>query len=131
VSLVYLDASAFVKLLVQEPESHSLRTFLARAPKERASSALLRTEAVRAVRHLGPKAVAGARSALRRIDLVSLDDRVLDQASILEPKILRTLDAIHLATALALGDDLRTLVTYDERMIEGASLLGLPSDSPR
>ena len=68
---------------------------------------------------------------LRRIDLVAIDDRILDSAGILEPRVLRTLDAIHLATALALGDDLDAVVTYDERMAEAAKLVGLATAMPR
>ena len=95
------------------------------------SSSLLRAEALRAVRHLGPDALAIAREGLRRVDLIAIDDRILDAAGMLEPRLLRTLDAIHLATALTLGDDLDTIVTYDDRMIEGAALLGLAAVAPR
>jgi predicted nucleic acid-binding protein len=91
----------------------------------------LRAEALRAVRHLGPDALAIAREGLRRVDLIAIEDRILDAAGILEPRILRTLDAIHLATALTLGDDLETIVTYDDRMIAGAALLGLAAVAPR
>lgn len=128
---VYLDASAFVKIVVAEPQSRALRRFLRTSPERRVSSALLRTEAVRSVRHLGATALARVRDGLKRIDLVALDDRTLDAAGTLEPGIMRTLDAIHLATALALGDDLGVIVTYDERMLEGARLLGLPAAVPR
>jgi len=68
---------------------------------------------------------------LRRVDLVAIDDRILDASGILEPRVLRALDAIHLATAMALGDDLESIVTYDDRMIDGARLLGLASVAPR
>ena len=67
---------------------------------------------------------------LRRVDLIGIDDRILDAAGILEPRILRTLDAIHLATALTLGDDLDAIVTYDDRMTEAARLLGLSTVRP-
>jgi len=130
-SALYLDSSAFVKVLVEEAESATLRAFLASSGARRVSSALLRTETMQAVRHLGPDALAIAREGLRRIDLVAIDDRILDQAGILEPRVLRTLDAIHLATALALGDDLEAVVTYDERMIEAARLMGLTTAIPR
>ncbi|MFO1539714.1 MAG: type II toxin-antitoxin system VapC family toxin [Chloroflexota bacterium] len=128
--VLYLDSSAFVKVVVAEAESAALRTYLAAAGSRFASSALLRTEAVRAVRHLGPDALTTVRDALRRVDLVSVDDRVLDAAGILEPKILRTLDAIHVATALALGDDLEAIITYDDRMLTAARALGLPAVAP-
>jgi predicted nucleic acid-binding protein len=130
-SALYLDSSAFVKVVVEEPESAALRAYLAADEARRVSSALLRTEALRAVRHLGPEVLANVREGLRRVDLVAIDDRILDAAGILEPGVLRTLDAIHLATALAVGDDLEAIVTYDERMVAAARSLGLPTAAPR
>jgi predicted nucleic acid-binding protein len=127
---VYLDSSAFVKLVVSERESRALRSFLTRRRTRHASSAILRAEALRAVRHGGPEVLAHTRSALRRVELVAVTDGILDVAGTLEPRVLRTLDAIHLATALALGDDLDLVVTYDTRMAEGARLLGLQAVSP-
>ena len=130
-SALYLDSSAFVKLVVEEEESTAVRTFLSGHSARRVSSALLRTEALRAVRHLGPDALATVREGLRRVDLIGIDDRTLDAAGTLEPQVLRTLDAIHLATAMAVGDDLEAIVTYDERMVEAARLVGLSTVSPR
>jgi predicted nucleic acid-binding protein len=130
VSARYLDSSAFVKLAVAETETPALRAYLADRAARNVSSALLRTEALRAVRHLGPEAVATVRDGLRRVDLVGIDDRILDAAGILEPRVLRTLDAIHLATALAVGDDLDVIVSYDDRMLEAARLVGLATASP-
>ena len=130
-SALYLDSSAFVKVVVEEAGSAALRTFLAAHDARRVSSALLRTEALRAVRHLGPDALSAAREGLRRVDLIGIDGRILDAAGILEPRVLRTLDAIHLATALAIGDDLDAIVTYDERMVAAARLMGLTTTVPR
>ena len=129
-SALYLDSSAFVKLAVEEAESRAMRAFLAEHEARRVSSALLRVESLRAVRFLGPEALAMTREALRRVDLIGIDDRILDAAGILEPQVLRTLDAIHLATALAVGDDLEAIVTYDERMAEAARLVGLSTATP-
>jgi len=130
-SAFYLDSSAFIKLVIEETESAAVRSFLASRVVRRVSSALLRTESLRAVRHLGPDALATVREGLRRVDLIGIDDRILDSAGTLEPGVLRTLDAIHLATALAVGDDLEAIVTYDERMVEAARLLGLSTATPR
>ncbi len=130
-SALYLDGSAFVKLVVEETETAAARTFLASRGTRRVSSALLRTEALRAVRHLGPDALSTVREGLRRVDLIGIDDRILDAAGILEPQVLRTLDAIHLATAMAVGDDLDAIVTYDERMVAAAKLMGLATVTPR
>ncbi|MGH2476734.1 MAG: type II toxin-antitoxin system VapC family toxin [Candidatus Limnocylindrales bacterium] len=128
---VYLDSSAFVKLLVNEAESGPLRSYLAAHDDRLVSSTLLRTESLRAVRHLGPEALAVIREGLRRVDLIALDDRILDAAGTLAADVLRTLDAIHLATAVSVGDDLVSIVTYDRRMVDAARLLGLASASPR
>ncbi len=92
--------------------------------------AMEQAEALRAVRHLGPDGPAAVHEGLRRIDLVAIDDRILDAAGILEPRILRTLDAVHPATALAIGDDIDVVVTYDERMVAAAGLVGLRTASP-
>ncbi len=82
------------------------------------------------MRHLGPAALAQVREALRRVDLIGIDDRILDAAGTLEPRVIRTLDAIHLATAAAIGDDLEAIVTYDQRMVDAARLMGLPTATP-
>jgi predicted nucleic acid-binding protein len=128
VSFAYLDTSAFVKLIVEEPESERLGGWLAGRP-ERASCVLLRTEAIRAVSPHGSAAVAAARAAFRTLRLVALDDRLLDAAGDLDADV-RSLDAIHLAAALALGPDLDVLVTYDERMRAGANALGVAAIAP-
>jgi uncharacterized protein len=125
----YLDASALVKLVVVEPESEALRRFLRRRP-ERVSSALSRVEVVRAVRLHGPRATKRARQTLARVRLLILDDTVLDAAGDLDPRVLRSLDAIHLASAQALSGDLDQVVTYDRRMAEAGRLLGLSVRAP-
>lgn len=120
----YLDASALVKLVVEEPESAALRRFIRRRPLLM-SSALSRTEVVRAVASQGTEALARARAVILRIDLVRVNDRVLDAAGMLGPSDVQPLDAIHLATAQQLGSDLGQLVTYDARMAAAAELLGM------
>lgn len=119
-SLVYLDSSALVKLVVREPESAALLSFL-RKHGERASSALALTEVPRALRRAGFGRVERrrARAVLGGVALVDADRRILSAAA-LEPPTLRTLDAIHLATALTLGEELAALVTYDRRLTEAA-----------
>jgi predicted nucleic acid-binding protein len=127
--VAYLDSSALVKLVVREPQTSALRRFLGRR-RDLASSALARTEVIRAVRPLGPEAVRRARALLRRIDLVRIDDALLDAAATLDPPPLRSLDAIHLAAALALGEDLDLVVTYDLRMQRATVGLGLIVSAP-
>jgi uncharacterized protein len=127
--VVYLDSSAIVKLVVVEAESQRLREFLADYPVS-VSCSLARTEVVRAVRDIGFAAVQRARAVLATLDLVNLDDALLDDAAVLQPLVLRSLDAIHLCAARLLGSDLHALVTYDQRMASAASGLGLPTAAP-
>jgi predicted nucleic acid-binding protein len=126
---VYLDSSALVKLVVREPESNALRQFLSEHP-QRVSCALARTEVLRAVRHLGAASLRRARQVLMSVDLLQLDESLLDAAGLLEPRVLRSLDAIHLAAASLFASELESVVTYDERMAEGARLLGLAVVAP-
>jgi predicted nucleic acid-binding protein len=119
-----------MKLIVAERESPALRAYLEAQDGRFVSSALLRTESMRAVRHVSSDALSLVRDGLRRMDLIDVDDRVLEAAGTIAPEILRTLDAIHLATAIQIGDDLRAIVSYDDRMIDAASLLGLPTARP-
>ena len=128
-SVVYLDSSAIVKLIILEAGSEALRAWLTDRPL-RATSAIARTEVLRAIRPEGSAAIAAARTIFRALDLVSVSESVLEAAALLLPTTLRTLDAIHLATVVSIGDELGAVVTYDRRMIEGARALGLPTASP-
>jgi predicted nucleic acid-binding protein len=88
------------------------------------SSALARTEVTRALLPLGETALARSTEVLARIELVRLNDRVLTAAGRLQPLELRTLDAIHLATASLFGETLSRLITYDQRMTHAAESFG-------
>lgn len=125
----YLDSSAIVKLVINEPESAALRRYLRRR-RPLVSSALARTEVLRALLPEGERGIARAGAVLARIDLVRVNDRVLADAGTLLPEDVRSLDAIHLATARQLESDLGHVVTYDERMLDAARLLGLSVASP-
>ena len=129
---VYLDSSAIVKLVKRERESKALMRYLRKNMADaKVTSALARVEVVRAVASGGPTAVAHARRQLARINQVNLDRRLLDTAATMVPAtILRSLDAIHLASALSIGADLRAVVTYDRRMSDAATSLGLGVESP-
>jgi predicted nucleic acid-binding protein len=126
---VYLDSSALVKLVVREAESAGLERYLGERV-ERISCALARVEVVRAVRSCGDGATRRARELLDRVGLLQLDLRLLDEASELGDGALRSLDAIHVAAARTLGEDLAAIVTYDRRMIDAARMLGLPVATP-
>jgi uncharacterized protein len=118
---VYLDSSALVKLVVLEPESVALREFL-RTYALRFSSALAEVEVPRALRRAGYGAAEGRRATeiLARLALVEVDRRILRGAAVLAPPGLRSLDAVHLATALSVGHDLAGVVTYDRRLSDAA-----------
>jgi len=125
----YLDSSALVKLVVEEPESASLRRYLQRR-RPLVTSALARTEVLRAVLLEGEDALARAREVLSSVELIRVNDQVLNAAGVLRPDDVRSLDAIHLATAQQLDSDLGRLVTYDEQMLEVADILGLRTHAP-
>ncbi|MFM8828624.1 MAG: PIN domain-containing protein [Actinomycetota bacterium] len=127
--LAYLDTSAFVKAPLGERDAAAL-VQAADAWGMRASSAILRVEATRAAARVSTAAVDAVGAALRRVVLVPVDDEVLDLAAHVADPSVRSLDAIHLATALSLGDDLGILLTYDARLAAAARALGLPVSSP-
>lgn len=125
----YVDSSALVKLVVEEPESVPLRRYLRRR-SNLISSALARTEVLRALLLEGEVAMTRGRAVLSRIELVRVNDRVLNAAGVLMPAGIRSLDAIHLATANELGTDLSVIVTYDDRMVDAARRLRMRTASP-
>jgi predicted nucleic acid-binding protein len=128
--VAYLDSSALVKLVVAEPGSDELVAFLGERPV-RVSCALARVEVVRAVYPQGPgAAVVRAREILKAVRLLRLDDQLLDDAASIDSRVLRSLDAIHLAAARQFGDRLREVVTYDRRMFDAATALGLTAVAP-
>jgi predicted nucleic acid-binding protein len=127
--VAYLDASALVKLVVDDNESAALRTAVSEWPR-RASSRLAVVEVLRVVRRRDRRAEQLARSVLGRISLLRLGDRELMAAAGLDPPTLRTLDAIHVATARRLGPSLSAFVSYDRRQLEAAAAAGLPVVTP-
>jgi predicted nucleic acid-binding protein len=125
----YLDPSALVRPAIREPESAALRLYV-RQRRPLISSMLVRIEVSRVLLRFGPRALGRGRQVLATVDLVRLNDRILNTARTLLPGGLRSVDAIHLATALQLGDDLAEIVTYDERMAAGARDPGLSVVAP-
>lgn len=129
--LLYLDSSALVKFVLPEPETDALVKFLIDWP-ERISSVLARVEVLRAVRRAGPQEAVyrRAKEVVARIGLVGIDDAVLGLAVDLRLPELRTPDAIHLATALSVGEELGALVSYDARLSRAATSCGIPVLAP-
>lgn len=126
----YLDTSALVKLVVAEAESAALLAWLGDGERVPVSCDLTRTELIRAVRRAAPERMVEARAVLDALTLLKLTPAVFEQAGRLDPAIVRSLDAIHLAAALMLGDDLEGFVTYDERLAEAARANGVAVVAP-
>lgn len=130
--VLYLDSSAIVKLVVPEPETGAL-VETARSDPETVSSVLAKVEVLRAVhRSRASRALADrAESILNRMALVRFDEGIVTAAARLRPLELRTLDAVHLATALSLLPSLSELITYDARLASAARASGLATRAPR
>lgn len=139
--LLYLDTSALTTLVVEEPQTNALRSFLStRGGHRLVTSALVRTELRRSVLRFAARpdvpveraeaAALEASSLLRRLDLVRVGAGVLERAGHQPPAALPSLDAIHLATALELGEDLAAVVAYDSRLAAAALAAGLRVEAP-
>jgi uncharacterized protein len=116
----YIDSSAAVKLVFEEPESKALRDWLVDENVQLASSDLTRTELLRVTNRINPALVDRSKDLLSAIAIMKLGRELFEHAGRIEPRSLRSLDAIHIASALALGEDLEGLVVYDHRMAEAA-----------
>lgn len=127
--VAYVDTSALIKLIAPEPESAACAAVL-RSCGRLVASALLEVEAGRVALRLGAPAPQRVATALEAFTLVPIDREVRQRAAALLPPALRSLDAIHLATAIALGSDLDVLVTYDLRLAEAATAARLATAAP-
>jgi uncharacterized protein len=118
-----------VKLPLQEAEQEALLAELAEWDGY-VSSALLGVEAIRACQRYGEEYAAEARSFIVDVALLPLDDAVLEEAASIDPATLRSLDAMHLATALSIRDEIGVFVTYDQHMSAAAVDQGLAVSQP-
>ena len=128
-SVVYLDASAIVKLVVPEPGSPELENGL--RERSRVTSAISRVEVVRAVSRRAAPSSRSPADVLARLTSIAVDDTVISLAASMTPSQLRTLDAIHLASALQVAPDLDAFITYDRQLGHAAAAAGLPVETPR
>jgi predicted nucleic acid-binding protein len=126
----YLDTSALVKLVVREAESRAVTRWLGETPREPVTSDIARTELLRAVTRATPRRLEQARRVLASVTLMSITPAILLEAGRLQPSTLRTLDTIHLASALALDDDLESIVTYDTSLADAARFHGITVTAP-
>ena len=135
VRALYIDSSAAVKLGAAERETPALRDFFGQIASEHGtvhlvSSELIVVEVFRALRRALPDGAMRAREVCNRISTKPINSEMIRFAAFLEPSPLRSLDAVHLATALSLGESIQSVVTYDERMISTCRQLGLATASP-
>jgi uncharacterized protein len=129
--MIYLDSAAVVKLVHAEPESAALRGWLdEQADIQWISSVLTEIESFRALARYAPQAISRLPAVLDQIDLIDLDQRIRMLAQTVTPATVRSLDAIHLGTALRSRSSLTSFVTYDKRLLDAAQGAGLPSDAP-
>jgi uncharacterized protein len=128
--MIYLDTSAALKLVLPEAETAALELWIAqRAGMPRVSSRLLRIEMLRTVSRAAPHRAERAHVILSGITLLSMDDAA-PTAEVIGNATLRSLHAIHLATAYGLRTDMTAFVSYDQRLRESARTIGLPAESP-
>lgn len=125
----YVDTSAFVKLVVTEKHSRAMRRWAEAHDGQLFSSDLLRTEALRAARRHSPEALLEARLRLDTLVMLRLTSDICERAAELDPQILRSLDALHLAAALTVTE-LAGVVTYDERLADACRVHGVAVAAP-
>lgn len=126
----YLDTSALVKLVVQEAETPALRAWAEEPDRVVVTSDLARTELMRAVRRVDPVLAPAARAVLDAVTVIQVSTATFETAGRLDPAALRSLDALHVAAALELGDDLEGFVAYDERLAAAAAGNGIAVLAP-
>lgn len=130
--MIYADSSALMKLVREEDETADLAAWLRAQPEQPViTSELGRVELLRAARRAGPAAHSEAHAVINDVDLVPLDRAVQDLACDLGDPSLRTLDALHLASAILMRDQLTAFVAYDHRLLDAAKAAGLPVTTPQ
>ena len=129
--MIYLDTSAAAKLVHPESESKALAIFLTEhIGRPLVSSALLHPELLRAVNNDHPGLSARATALLQRVMMVPVATDILADAATIGTRVLRTLDALHLATAVVVRSELDAFVTYDKRLAGAAAGIGLAVAAP-
>lgn len=129
--MIYLDSAAVVKLVHAESQSATLQDWLdQRAETGWISSVLTEIESFRALARYAPPAAARLPAVLDQIDLISLDPSIRILAQTVRPATVRSLDAVHLGTAMHERHALTSFVTYDKRLLDAALAAGLPAEAP-
>jgi predicted nucleic acid-binding protein len=129
-ALVYADSSALAKLVVEEPETQALQLHLAELDPQLTSSRLAVVEVTRTVKVASPGTAGLERlgALFERVLLVDITEDLIDAAAELTSSALRTLDAVHLATALGMKSN--AMIAYDQRLLAGARQHGIAVVSP-
>jgi uncharacterized protein len=131
VSAAYIDTSALVKLFKAERETEAFRTALANWPVQVASE-LIRVEAICTARRLGDQDVLQrANAALERINLIPISPEIIELATNEHTPPLRAMDAIHLATAITMREDLGVVFVYDNDLHTAAQTRQLNPIAPQ
>jgi predicted nucleic acid-binding protein len=128
--VAYIDASAFVKLFAAEPESAAIANAIDTELSNLVASEILAVEISRAAVRVGGDAPVVASQLLRRVALLPLSTEVREQACQVGPPLLRTLDAIHLATAISVRERIGVVLTYDSRLAEACATASLKPLAP-
>jgi predicted nucleic acid-binding protein len=129
--VIYLDSLALMKLVRQEDETAALREWLSVRPEQPVvTSELGRVEVLRAARRVGGQVSTEARAVVGDLDLVPLDRAVQDLACDIANPLVRTLDALHLASAVLLSEELTAFIAYDHRLATAAQAAGLVVATP-
>jgi predicted nucleic acid-binding protein len=129
--MIYLDSSALLKLLFEETESAELALWISeQTGTPMVTSELAKVEVVRAARRLDADVVPAARVLMSQLDLIPLNSGLIGQAADVGEPPLRTLDAIHLASALSIQADVTAFVAYDLRLVAAAEAAGIESTRP-
>jgi uncharacterized protein len=129
---LYCDASALAKLVIDEPESDALTAFIQGENPfgttiDMVSSVISQVEVARAAKRLGPAVHEKVASVLAAVTVISVRHGIVQISSHLPPENLRTLDAIHVASALSSAHD---MISYDHRLNSAAALAGVKVYSP-
>lgn len=127
---VYVDTSAFVKLVVAEKHSRAMRRWAEAHEADLFSSDLLVTESIRAARRHSSEAVELTRRLLDTLMIVRMGPGVFERAADLDPAGMRSLDALHVSAAMSAADQLEAVATYDERLAEAAMPIGIEVVAP-
>jgi uncharacterized protein len=127
--MIYIDTTTVLKLVHPEPESGALRAWLASHPGDLVSSALVRTEGRQALLRNDPAALPNLPAILSVIAQIPVSETVLDSAAMFPDPLLRSLDAIHLASAQSITA-VTAVLAYDKHLIQAARNAGLAVASP-